>query len=116
MYFEFQLLFSVGLYSLLNCVLSTSNVTSQSFQLSVAGHNQCPSPADAFQCLSVKCLVHCAFECYLSPCGIGFSYYASSGKCYLYSSLPSNVSYNNDCNFMMVSYTYFSIKLHKFAA
>jgi len=103
MHFGLFLLFSVWFYSLLDCILSTNEVTWQSFQLSLAGNNQCPSPVDAFQGLTAKSRIQCAVECNISPQCIDFSYYASSGRCYLYSSLPSKVSYNNDCYFMMVS-------------
>ena len=112
MHLQLLLLFSLGLYSSLNCILSTSGVTWQSFKLSLAGNNQCPSQLSSFQGLTATSRVQCAVECSFSPQCIDFSYYASSGKCYLYSSLPSKVSYNNDCNFMMVSYTYF---LHEIA-
>src|SRR6218665_2197458 len=104
MHFELHLLFSVGLYTSLDCILSTNEVTWQSFQLSLAGNKQCPSPVDAFQGFDSISRTHCAVECKSSPQCIDFSYYASSGRCYLYSSLPLNVSYNSDCNFMMVSY------------
>src|SRR6218665_1849727 len=96
-------LFSLGLYSSLHCILSTNEVTWKSFELSLAGNNQCPSPVGAFQGLTTKSRTQCALECSFSPQCIDFGYYASSGRCYLYSSLPSKVSYNNDCDFMMVS-------------
>ena len=104
MHFQLLLLFSLWFYSLLDCILSTNEVRWQSFQLSLAGNNQCPSPEDAFQGLTAKSCTQCALECSFSLQCIDFSYYASNGRCYLYSSLPSKVSYNNDCNFMMVSY------------
>ena len=47
------------------------------------------------------------FECRFSPQCIDFSYYASSGRCYLYSSIMSDVFYDNDCNFMMVRFKCF---------
>ena len=107
MHYELLSLFSVWFYSFLDCILSSNAVASQSFQLSLAGNNHCPNPVDAFQSLTVQCIFHCAFECKRSPRCIDFSFYASSGRCYLYSSLPSKVSYDNDCNFMMVSFKCF---------
>jgi len=103
MHFKFLLLFSVWFYNLLHCILSTNEVTWQGFQLSMAGNNHCPSPVDAFQSITVKSRIKCAVACKSSPQCIDISYYASTGRCYLYSSLPSKVSYNKDCNFMMVS-------------
>src|SRR6218665_1864154 len=107
MHFELILLFSVSLYSLLDCILSTNEVTWQNFQLSLAGNDHCPSPEGAFQGLTANSRTRCAVECRFSPQCIDFSYYASSGRCYLYSSLMMDVSYNNDCDFMMVRFKCF---------
>jgi len=107
MHFELILLYSVWLYSLLDCILSTNEVTWQNFQLSLAGNDHCPSPGGAFQNLTANSRTQCALECSFSPQCFDFSYYASSGRCYLYSSTMSDVSYDNDCNFMMVRFKYF---------
>jgi len=113
MHFELVMLFSVWFYSLLDCILSTNEVNWQSFQLSLARNNQCPSPVGAFQGLIAKSRAQCAIACSFSPQCIDFSYYTSSGRCYLYSSLPSKVSYNNDCTYMMVSCEYFIFSMNK---
>ena len=117
MHSELLLLCSVWFFSVLDCTLSTNKVTWQNFQLSQAGNNQCPGPEGAFQSLIAKSRIQCAVECNISSRCIDFSYYSSSRRCYLYSFLPSKVSYDKDCNFMMVSFKYFSsMKFRRCAA
>lgn len=106
MQFELRLTFTVKLFILVSCTPPTQCVASSKvFQVSQAGHRQCPSPDKAFQGLTTKSRIQCAVECKLLPQCIDFSYFAGSGRCYLYSLLPSRLFYHSDCTFMMVSCT-----------
>src|SRR6218665_2164668 len=116
MHFQLIFLFSVWLSSLFNRILSINAVTWQNFQLSLAGNNHCPSPEGAFQGLTANSRTQCAVECSFSPQCVDFSYYASSGRCSLYNSLMSDVSYNNDCNFMMVRFQCFNVSMFSISA
>lgn len=76
--------------------------SSQHYAASDVWPNYCPVPENATGALLVRSLITCGVKCSLSPRCVDFSFYSSSGRCYLYGALPPRVSYDADCKFMMV--------------
>lgn len=77
---------------------------SQNFAVAETGRHYCPGPRDATSTSYAKSRIKCAAECTLHGCCICFSYYATSRQCYLYSVLPKEMLYDDDCTFMTVSF------------
>src|SRR6218665_23807 len=104
MHFKLLFLFYVLFYSLLDCILSKQGIGPQTFKLSLAGRYQCPNTVEAYDGMSVEMGPRCAHQCKLSKDCIAFSFYSSSRSCYLFNAMPSEVFYDIDCTFMMVSF------------
>src|SRR6218665_3502537 len=76
---------------------------SQNFEVAKAWPNYCPNETDAIGTYHKKSRSICASECLTRQWCTYFSYNVKSGLCYLYSFVSTNISYNIDCKFMMVS-------------
>lgn len=87
--------------------------TIQHYAASDVWPNYCPVPANATGALLVRSLISCGVKCSSSPQCVDFSFYSSSGRCYLYGALPPRISYDADCKFMMVwSSNFLSVDPH----